>query len=513
MIPVVDIFAGPGGLGEGFASLDVAGKRVFDVRLSIEKDPSAHETLRLRSFFRQFESGLAPGDYYRRLRGELTTAELLARYPEAAKHAQQRAWCAELGSETVARRVIRRRIESATGGDDTWILLGGPPCQAYSIVGRSRNKGNENYSTDDDARAGLYVEYLQALADHWPAAFVFENVKGLLSFTVGDHRIFLKMLDDLEDPAKAVRGVGRGLRRTGREHRYRISSLVCRRLIESEIPDFVIEAEKYGVPQTRHRVILVGLRDDLGDVRPATLEQSEPVPACDVLDDLPAVRAGLSRKKDSADAWRKEIGDAIYRRWLMGAKRKGGLELRDFITELLHDVPVPEHGRGGEFVEGLPAPRYRPEWFVDDRLGGFCNHATRAHMVSDLHRYLYAASYASVQGESPRLKDFPPDLLPDHSNVAQAISDRHFSDRFRVQIAHAPATTVTSHIAKDGHYYIHPDPAQCRSLTVREAARLQTFPDNYFFAGSRTAQYVQVGNAVPPLLARQIARVVFDALQ
>ncbi len=129
-------------------------------------------------------------------------------------------------------------------------------------------------------------------------------------------------------------------------------------------------------------------------------------------------------------------------------------------------------------------------------------------MVEDLYRYLYAASYAKLLKISPELRDFPSGLLPKHKNVLDEKKQEYFDDRFRVQLGDKPATTITSHIAKDGHYYIHYDEKQCRSLTVREAARLQTFPDNYMFCGSRTEQYIQVGNAVPPLLATQIARVV-----
>jgi DNA (cytosine-5)-methyltransferase 1 len=149
---------------------------------------------------------------------------------------------------------------------------------------------------------------------------------------------------------------------------------------------------------------------------------------------------------------------------------------------------------------------------VDRRLGGVCNHETRGHIAEDLRRYFYAAVFAAVSNppRSPLLQDFPGSLLPDHKNVGEALKTTKFNDRFRVQLADRPSTTVVSHISKDGHYYIHYDPSQCRSLTVREAARLQTFPDNYFFEGPRTEQYHQVGNAVPPLLARQIAEIVAD---
>lgn len=132
-------------------------------------------------------------------------------------------------------------------------------------------------------------------------------------------------------------------------------------------------------------------------------------------------------------------------------------------------------------------------------------------MRSDLHRYLFASSFAKEYGYSPKIQNFPPEFLPAHVNVSS--ESVPFSDRFKVQMGGRPSTTVVAHIAKDGHYYIHHDPSQCRSLTVREAARLQTFPDNYFFEGNRTQQYTQIGNAVPPLLARKIAALVSDLIE
>ena len=133
-------------------------------------------------------------------------------------------------------------------------------------------------------------------------------------------------------------------------------------------------------------------------------------------------------------------------------------------------------------------PSRLAEWYADADLGCVLNHSSRSHMRRDLMRYFFWAQYGAIFGRSPRLTEVPHYLRPEHCNVAGDAANAPFSDRFRVQIRSKPSSTITSHIAKDGHYYIHPDPKQCRSLSVREAARLQTFPDNYLFEGSTTDQ-------------------------
>lgn len=161
------------------------------------------------------------------------------------------------------------------------------------------------------------------------------------------------------------------------------------------------------------------------------------------------------------------------------------------------------------------------DWYSDHKLKYFLNHEARAHMQSDLYRYLYVAVIGEIRQHSPQLKEFPDALLPDHKNIIKQSEKTNgkkgepqkFADRFKVQLWNHPSSTITSHISKDGHYFIHPDPLQCRSLTVREAARLQTFPDNYFFEGNRTQQYHQVGNAVPPFLAFLLSQIVWDIFE
>jgi DNA (cytosine-5)-methyltransferase 1 len=513
-IPVVDLFAGPGGLSEGFSSVtDAEGRRVFNVCISIEKEPYAHRTLLLRSFYRQFirRGEEVPEEYFRYIRGEIVREELFSgRYADLAQEAETEAIQLELGEEE--RETTRNLIRDAKGNTDRWVLIGGPPCQAYSLVGRSRRQGRE--TEDQKKRHFLYREYLHIIADHWPSVFVMENVKGMLSSEMNGEKIFHRILDDLEDPAAAVTNHV-NVRRARGTHRYRIFSLVkhAGMLSDLEPKDTVIKAEDYGIPQARHRVILLGIRDDLEHQLPQPLTTQSKISISQVLSGLPALRSGLSKGDDSPDRWVAALRAMGRRKWFLKLASNGHEQLFSRIMSVMGEMTPPPHDRGSEFISGRIDVGWRRDWFLDKRIGGVCNHTTRAHIKKDLLRYLYAACYAEVKLRSPNIRDFPRELRPKHENVKEALKGSMFADRFRVQLWNQPGTTVTSHISKDGHYFIHPDPEQCRSLTVREAARLQTFPDNYFFEGPRTSQYQQVGNAVPPLLAKQIAERVFDLIK
>ena len=506
-IPIIDLFAGPGGLGEGFSACAAHdGGRAFKIVLSIEMDYWAHQTLALRSFFHQFPKGDAPARYYAHLRGEITRDELLDFYPAETAASARIAWKAELGN--VEAEEVDRRIRSAVPANEPWVLCGGPPCQAFSVVGRSRNGG---ISAEDD-RVYLYRQYLRILSVHEPPVFIMENVKGLLSSQVNGSRIFRQILQDLKNPG----GVIKTFHKSGA--RYSLYSLVSR--VESqahqpeESEDFIVRCEDFGIPQSRHRVIILGVREDINrDVTSVLCPHTTPVPARTVLTGLPRLRSGLSRSEDAQEEWFDAL-EGIRASAFMQSRRNGndGL-LRERVLAVLNARRGFRADRGGEFVACQPDVEFKPEWFLDSAVGGICNHTSRPHMPSDLHRYLYVAAYGKVHGRSPELKDFPADLHPAHRNLKDALSRGYFDDRFRVQLSSRPSTTITSHIAKDGHYFIHYDETQCRSLTVREAARLQTFPDNYFFCGPRTHQYRQVGNAVPPLLAHQIAEIVMGILR
>lgn len=504
-IPIIDIFAGPGGLGEGFSAFQVQGdETTFKIKLSIEMDEFAHKTLELRAFYRQFSPTDIPVDYYQYLRGEIKKDELFQNHPIEHGNAQQEAWLTELGKED--RDVVKSRILKALNGATDWVLIGGPPCQAYSVAGRSRMRNVNPWKYARDHRHKLYKEYLKILADHHPPVFVMENVKGLLSSQrtkTKKENTFELILADLRNPSGAV---------------YEGKSLLSYKLfsISNENPEnledispesFVVRSEEHGIPQARHRVIILGIRSDVYKATPGILDRIEnQVPIESVIGDLPKLRSGLSKSEDTLENWRNAILEIESAEWLKSIDT----DLQSFLLAELKQIGT-NLNRGNSFTPCIVKPDEYDHWYVDKDLGGVCNHETRAHIREDLHRYFFAAVYASKYGKSPKLSDFPSGLLPKHENVNA--DEIIFNDRFRLQNTGRPSTTIVSHISKDGHYYIHYDPSQCRSFTVREAARLQTFPDNYFFEGSRSQQYHQVGNAVPPLLANKIAVIVYKVLQ
>lgn len=516
-IPVIDLFAGPGGLGEGFSCYPLKASKRFKVELSIEKDSNAHQTLTLRAFFRQFDEGAAPNEYYQYLKGEISKDNLFELYPKQSKAAHNEARLLTLGEQDV-HGLIKKRLN----GSRHWLLIGGPPCQAYSLVGRSKMLGgikrevgesNEAFSKrrlitfEDDERHELYKQYLAIIARHWPSIFIMENVRGILSAKFHGEQIFPKILKDLANPAKVFPS-------SKRRHNYLIYSLTTPsngKPLENAPTDFLIKSENYGIPQARHRVILLGIRDDIDIGAIPLLETCKQITVRDTIADLPKLTPGVTKLHGACPY--AALSELLH--FSLVEDASGELfdsELRNCLQRNIERA-LRRENRGSRFIRH--AELLDSWWYFDSRLEGVCNHESRSHIKEDLWRYAFASCYAALFESSPQLKDFPKFLLPRHANVNEAINGQKFGDRFRVQIADKPSSTITSHISKDGHYFIHYDPRQYRSLTVREAARLQTFPDNYFFEGSRTAQYHQVGNAVPPLLAYKVAEIVakiFDTM-
>jgi len=341
-IPVIDLFAGPGGLAEGFSLFRCAGRNAFRICLSVEKDPYAHSTLLLRSFFRQFPGNQVPDEYYAYLRKEITRDELFEIYQPQADAAENEAWHAELGSSDFPAEEVDEKIVRALGGFEKWVLIGGPPCQAYSTAGRSRNKGIEGYVPEEDGRHFLYREYLRIISRHWPVVFVMENVKGLLSAKVNGSRIFDHILEDLHDPQSAI--VRTCPVRT-RGNKYRIYSFTKpgsfpfhNSQSRFSSADYLIKSEDYGIPQARHRVILFGVREDAGDISPELLSQQDRVNAGSVLEGLPELRSGLSREVDSHGNWQQRIREIIDQEFFKSISGEQEKDLRNSIVSALNQL-------------------------------------------------------------------------------------------------------------------------------------------------------------------------------
>lgn len=490
MIPVIDIFAGAGDLGEGFSSMKGVGKpSEFEVVLSIEKEINAVKTLTIRSAFRIMSRNGKGQQYASWLnqKKDLSLESLEKQFPEIVQQARNTVFQHELGNGEDDN--LNSRIENALAGQENWVLVGGPPCQAYSLIGRLKNRSLKGYAPESDPRFCLYKVYLDLLSKYKPSAFLLENVKGILSAQLEHKSVICSIMESLRNPG------GKGVK-------YHLFPLVRSNVLIPGIyspEDYIIRCEEFGVPQKRHRLIILGVRADI-EVQPEQLVPAEcQVTVQNMLSDLPLLRSHISKQTDNDERWIQLLTSALYQPWFSEVETA----VQDKLRKTVDDIQNQSWKRAASVKTGVANNPECLKWI--QKKGVAIQHETRSHMDSDLYRYLFVSCYASVHGISPKLKDFPEGLLPNHVNVRSG----NFVDRFRTQVLDAPSTTITSHISKDGHYYIHPDPVQCRSLTVREAARLQTFPDNYFFSGDRTAQYHQVGNAVPPFLSKQIAQIIY----
>jgi DNA (cytosine-5)-methyltransferase 1 len=440
----IDLFSGCGGLSEGFKQ---AG---FEVIAQVEMDRWACETLKTRCLYRHLKE-IGKGYVYQKfLRGEVSRNDILGRFPDIDKLIAHVVIQAKFGEEKFDE--ILKKIDDSRKFHDAQrfnVVIGGPPCQPYSLAGRSRDPDRMTL----DGRHLLYEYYLKILQSLQPDFFVFENVPGLITAKAKGEEMFSRMLYDFRNISPS----------------YEIAPSFDEYLRNPR--QYLLNSAMYGVPQKRRRVVFIGYRkflllknSDVKDVFKRILKSKVPEYAgytvSDAIGDLPALTPGKG-----SDGWFGEYqGEAItpYQRKM----RRNSL--------------------------------------------GILNHRARTQMKSDLERYRFFIEHRLNGNKAATLSDLMrerPDLTPAHNHLDE------FLDRFKVQWWSQPSSTITAHICKDGHYYIHPDISQCRSFTVREAARCQSFPDNFKFEGPRTEQFKQVGNAVPPLLANVIAKNILRELK
>jgi DNA (cytosine-5)-methyltransferase 1 len=407
----LDLFAGAGGLSEGFY------RAGFRPVAHVELSSAACYTLKTRAAKRWLDEHQKQDVYIQYLNREISREDLYSHIPQKKLDSVINA---EIGSSELPG--IFSKIDELSGSSGKIdLIIGGPPCQAYSLIGRARDSNGMK----GDERNYLYQYYSMFLARYRPKYFIFENVLGLLS-------------------AKDTHG-----------HKYLDAMKASFRDAGYEIAVNRLSAEDYGVLQNRKRIIIIGkLTCDSVDF-PELENYAPEVLVNEIFKDLPKIKAGSGSASPC-----KTI--PYYGEYLYKSKIKND------------DIPI--------------------TW-----------HESRPNTEQDLEIYRLAAELWK-NGNQRLLYNELPSRLRTHKNC------KSFVDRFKVVEGDQKyAHTVMAHIAKDGHYYIHPDINQNRSITPREAARLQTFPDDYFFESesgvpSRTAAFQQIGNAVPVLLAESIAK-------
>ena len=399
MNKIIDLFAGAGGLSEGFR------RHNFDIVAHVEADKDASYTLKTREAYYYCKKHKL--DYYNKyLNNEISRDELYSKIP---KRILSKVINNEIGKETINE--IFDEIDYKIKGNHVHGIIGGPPCQAYSIAGRSRKKNMEN-----DPRNHLYKYYLKFIEKYNPDFYVFENVQGLFSARGGS------IFDDIK----------KSMDKLGYTFEYKL-----------------LNAKDFGVIQDRKRVIIIGYKKELNLHYPIFEKSKFNFNIKDLFEDLPSLLDG-------------EINNN-YQKGATNCLKK--LKIRNKTWNTLT--------------------------------------YNQARKVNDNDKKIYKIC---IENKNIKYKDLPSELIK-HNNK------ECFEDRFKVVDYYKPCQTMVAHISKDGHHYIHPDITQCRSITVREAARIQSFPDDYFFESSRTSAFKQIGNDVPVFMADQIAKKIEESLK
>ncbi|MFW8578393.1 DNA cytosine methyltransferase [Enterococcus entomosocium] len=407
MLKVLDLFSGAGGLSEGFRNNEV------NILCHVEMDRDACYSLKTREAFHYLNENDHLNIYYDYLNKRINRQELYDSIPDQLL---DKVINFEINSDNIERifQVIDEKLEGISLDG----IIGGPPCQAYSTIGRARNKGKK----ENDSRIYLYEYYVEFLRRYSPNFFVFENVKGLLSFKdIHNELLFPKITD--------------AFLKSGYDLEYKI-----------------LNSKDFGVSQKRERLFLVGTKKNL----------------------------------NTTDSFFK-ILDSFQ-------------EESPNLFDLFMDLPKLKSGESNDSYLNIEPSKYINSYFRKNIKMPLTYHIARPQNYNDLLIYKIVAKEKN-NGKNLHYYDLPKDLQT-HNNK------RSFIDRYKALDGNSYSHTVVAHISKDGHYYIHPDIKQNRSISVREAARIQGFPDDYFFESSRTAAFKQIGNAVPPILSNKIYQAI-----